>query len=51
MSNAESLRNIQLSFRYKYANGEEKAIMIEPFQYSSITIAFFPIKKELDNFL
>lgn len=51
MSNAESLRNIHLSFRYKYANGEEKAIMIEPFQYSSITIAFFPIKKDLDNFL
>ena len=51
LSNALSLESIRLDFRYKYANGEEIPIMIEPFQYSSITMAFYPIGKESDNYL
>lgn len=46
-----ALRAISFQFTYKYANGEEIPIMIAPFEYSSITIAFYPISKTKEIFI
>jgi hypothetical protein len=51
LENSGGLRNFKLWFRYKYADGQEYALFLDSLEYASITLAFIPQDKLVEEII
>jgi hypothetical protein len=51
LQKSNPIRSLSLRFFYKYANGEEIALFLSPLEYASITLAFIPLSKMVEEII